>query len=62
VPVQTGLSDDVSMEIVSGLTEGQQIVVRTVTASASTQTAPSLFGGGARGATGGTQIRTQNLR
>ncbi len=62
VPVQTGLSDDVSMEIVSGLTEGQQVVVRTVTASASTQTAPSLFGGGARGATGGTQIRTQNLR
>jgi HlyD family secretion protein len=60
VPVQTGLSDDVSVEIVSGLTEGQQVVVRTVTAAAATtQTAPSLFGGGAtRGVTGG--VRTQS--
>lgn len=60
VTVQTGLSDDVSMEIVSGLTEGQQVVVRTVTATAATtQTAPSLFGSGStRGATGG-QVRTQ---
>ncbi len=53
IPVEIGISDDTETEVVSGLTEGQQVVVRTVTAATvATQSAPSLFGGGAR-ATGG---------
>lgn len=51
VPVVVGLSSDESIEIVSGLTEGQHYVVRTITATATTKsttaTAPSLLGGGA---------------
>lgn len=54
--VTTGLSNDTSTEIVSGLVEGDQIVTRTITASASTQktapSAPSLFGS-PRGGGGG---------
>ncbi len=54
VPVVTGISNDTETEIVSGLSEGQQIVSRTVVAAAvktATQTAPSLFGtGGGSGA------------
>lgn len=52
-PVQTfvtiGISDDTNIEIVSGLTEGVQIVTRTISQSTTqTQAAstPSLFGGG----------------
>lgn len=51
IPVVTGLSDDAFIEIESGLTEGQQIIVRTA-ASATTATAkaaPSLFGGAGGG-------------
>jgi HlyD family secretion protein len=54
--VEVGLSDDTSTEIISGLTEGQQIVTRTILPSSSTATAaaPSLLGGGSRaGASGG---------
>jgi RND family efflux transporter MFP subunit len=61
VAVQTGLSDDTNTEITSGLTEGEQIIVRTITTAAntaSTQTAPSLFGGGGvRTTTGGGAAR-----
>lgn len=49
IPVEIGLSDDTNTEIISGLEEGQQVVVRTVVASATTaatQSAPSLLGGG----------------
>lgn len=53
VEVTTGFTNDESIEIVSGLEEGQQYVARTITtgttAAQSTQTAPSLFGGGAGG-------------
>lgn len=44
--IETGISNDTSTEIISGLAEGQQIVTRTIAAN-STQTAqqtPSLFG------------------
>ena len=51
--VETGLTDDVSVEIKSGLTAGDKVIVRTITTSnsssgSSTQT-PSLFGGGGGG-------------
>ncbi len=41
VPVTTGLSDDTNIEILSGLTEGQQIVTRSLTGTAATQTTSS---------------------
>lgn len=49
--VQVGISNDTETEITSGLKEGDQIVVRTITtagAAAGAQ-APSLFGGGGGG-------------
>ena len=48
--IEAGLSDDTNTEIVSGLKEGDQIIVRTVTASGAktTTSAPSLFGTGGR--------------
>jgi len=62
VPVQTGLSNDTDTEIVSGLNEGDKIISRTITATAATATtssAPSLFGtgGGNRGGGGGGAVR-----
>ena len=58
IPVTVGISDDTNTEIVSGLTEGQQIVVKTIaatTTAAKTTTAPSLLSGvtGGRGGAGG---------
>ncbi|MES2135066.1 MAG: efflux RND transporter periplasmic adaptor subunit [Patescibacteria group bacterium] len=58
VMVEVGISDDTTVEILSGLTEGQQIVTRTASGAATTQSttqgAPSLLGGGAvRTSTGG---------
>ena len=48
VGVETGISNDESIEIISGLAEGDQYVARTITSQATTQpvSAPSLFGGG----------------
>ncbi len=45
--VQIGLSNDTETEIISGLNEGENIVVRTITATQQTTTtaASSLFGG-----------------
>lgn len=56
--VETGLSNDASTEIISGLKEGDQIIIRTILPSAgqtATQQAPSIFGatGGNRNAGGG---------
>ncbi len=53
--VEIGLSNDTSTEIISGLTEGEQIVVRTVTSSAkpATAQAPSLFGAAGGNRAGG---------
>ena len=60
--VETGLSNDAFTEIISGLNEGDQIVVRTVLSSASkvTTQAPSIFGatGGNRVSGGGGAMRT----
>lgn len=59
--VVTGLSNDIQTEIVSGLTEGEKIIIRTINAvsttgavsTGQTRSATSLFSGGAR-ATGTT--------
>lgn len=53
IPVTVGVSDDTSTEILSGLTEGQQIVVRTVSGTAAPAAAPAAAAGGARGGFGG---------
>ncbi len=61
--VETGISNDTSVIITSGVKEGDVVVVRSVqstTAKATTQSAASLFStGGNRGFTGGTAVRTQ---
>ncbi len=58
--VITGASNDTDTEIISGLTEGQQIVTRTITGTtATTNTTPSLLnslGGSRGGATGGVRV------
>ncbi len=60
IPVETGISDDTNTEITSGLTEGEQIVVRTVSAAvaqtAAKSSAPSLFGGSGGGMRGGMRV------
>ena len=59
-PVVIGLSNDTSTEIISGINEGDQIVLKATTVTATTSTtAPSLLGaiGGNRTATGGANTR-----
>lgn len=54
VPVTIGLSNDTDTEILSGINEGDQVVSRIINPTTTTTTsAPSLFGSGARGVTGG---------
>ncbi len=45
--VETGLSNDTQIEIINGLKEGDQIIMRTIVAQplAATPNAPSIFGG-----------------
>ncbi len=56
--IEVGASNDTSVEIISGLSEGDQVIIRTIQTTAqasSAATAPSLFGGtGATRPTGGT--------
>jgi RND family efflux transporter MFP subunit len=46
--IETGIASDSYTEIISGLTEGEHVVVRTISATtaATKSTTPSLFGGG----------------
>ncbi len=53
VEVETGISDDTNIEIVSGLTEGQQVVTRTITGASQTSS-------NARTGTGANGVRTGN--
>ncbi len=57
VEITTGISDDTNTEIISGLTEGQSIVTRSVTANATktaATTAPSILGSVGGNRAGGT--------
>jgi multidrug efflux pump subunit AcrA (membrane-fusion protein) len=55
IPIEVGLSNDSQTEVASGLKEGDEIITRTIlpTSGNTTAAAPSLFGGGNRGAAGG---------
>lgn len=57
VPVVTGISDDTNIQILSGLSLGEQIILRTTTGTASSATTGTTRTGGgtgaARGAAGG---------
>ncbi len=55
VEVTTGISDDTNIEILSGLTAGEQIVTKTTTGSATKTTTTTTSGGGPGG--GGAAIR-----
>ena len=57
--IEIGLSDDTSVEVISGLKEGDQVVSRTVAAGTSSQSspqAPSLFGAPRGGGGGAVRI------
>lgn len=66
VPVQTGISDDTNTEITSGLTQGEQIIVKTNTTGLNTTTSAAAaattrggaggFGGGGLGGRGGAGV------
>ena len=57
VPVTTGISDDTDTQIISGLTEGQQVVTRTNTGTAAATTArPTTTTGGAARTGGGANV------
>ncbi len=63
VQVEIGISDDQSTEITSGLNENEQVVTRVISGASTqtnTQSAPTLFGAGAR--TTGSGNRTFNTR
>lgn len=53
VPVETGVSNDTTIEIVSGLAVGDQIITRTTTTATATTQTGSLFGGSTRTSGGG---------
>lgn len=52
VEVTVGISDDTNVEILSGLQEGQQIVARTISGTATANTTPSSTAGGQFGGSG----------
>lgn len=61
VRIETGLSDDTNTEIINGLTEQDQIIIRTVLPknTSSSASTPSLFGGSSNRSLGGTRNLTR---
>ncbi len=62
ITVEVGLADDTSTEILSGLKEGDQIILKTITSKSGTTSTtrtstPSLFGAGGGMRTGGGDMR-----
>ena len=51
--VTIGISDDTSTEILSGLKEGDEIVTKTITGTATASSAPSIFGAATGNRAGG---------
>ena len=49
VTVETGLTSDTQTEILSGLSEGDEVVISTITSSGTQQGGGSVFGGGGAG-------------
>ena len=56
IPVAIGISDDTNTEIASGLTEGEQIVVRTTSSTAKTPAATATARSGGGGFGGGIRL------
>ncbi|MFZ2072570.1 MAG: efflux RND transporter periplasmic adaptor subunit [Minisyncoccia bacterium] len=55
IPVKVGISNDIQTEIISGLNEGDEIIVRTIssTTTAKTTSTPSMFGSPSGNKSGG---------
>lgn len=53
IPVEVGISDDTSVEILSGLTEGEQIITRTIAPSSAATGAATARAAGATGTRAG---------
>lgn len=61
--VETGITDDISTEITSGLTEGQEIIIRTTSQGSSNTAAPSIFSAaGVRAPSGGSGAQRATAR
>src|SRR3989344_601805 len=61
IPIEVGLSNDSQSEIISGIQEGDEIIIRTILPT-TTATAPSIFGSspaGNRNTGGNTRIQTR---
>jgi HlyD family secretion protein len=61
IPIETGLADDTSIQIISGLKEGDVIVIKSVAGTTTAKTTPSILnavGGSAanRGGAGGARL------
>ncbi|OGI68942.1 hypothetical protein A3A05_02365 [Candidatus Nomurabacteria bacterium RIFCSPLOWO2_01_FULL_41_12] len=59
IPVEIGLSNDRESEIVSGIKEGDEIIIKTILGAAAKAVAPSIFGSPATGGNRGTRIQTR---
>jgi HlyD family secretion protein len=53
IPVEVGISDDTSVEILSGLTEGEQIITRTIAASSAATASATTRAAGTTGTRAG---------
>ncbi|MFA5827538.1 MAG: efflux RND transporter periplasmic adaptor subunit [Candidatus Paceibacterota bacterium] len=56
IPVEVGLSNDSQSEIISGIKEGDEIVIRIILPTTTTVAAPNLFGGSSGNRSGGGNV------